>query len=61
MTLSQEAVTSFQKLYYQKRGVRLEYDEAQAQALVELKRFALIYRPIPKSDQDYITKLQNEK
>ncbi len=61
MTLSQEAITSFQKLYHQKRGVKLDYDEAETQALVELKRFALIYRPIPKADQAYLTKLQNEK
>jgi len=61
MTLSQEAVTSFQKLYYQKRGVKLDYDEAQAQALVELKRFALIYRQIPMRDQAYLTRLRNKK
>lgn len=61
MSLSQEAVTSFQRLYHQKRGVKLDYDEAETQALMELKRFALIYRPIPKVDQACLAKLQNEK
>ena len=57
MQLSHKAVTSFQKLYQEKRGVWLEYEKAQVKALEELKQFALIYRPVPKSDQDYFLKL----
>lgn len=61
MTLSHEAVTSFQKLYQEKCCVQLEYEEAEVKALAELKRFALIYRPIPKSDHRYFLKLRGNK
>lgn len=59
MTLSQAAVTSFQELYHKKCGIQLDYEAAQVKALEELKRFALIYKPIPKSDQSLKAKLSN--
>ncbi|MGD9129634.1 MAG: hypothetical protein PVJ09_04070 [Candidatus Woesebacteria bacterium] len=60
MQLSHEAITSFQKLYQKKCGVWLDYEEAQVMALKELKRFALIYKPIPIEDQDILNQLSNE-
>ena len=58
MQLSHKAVTSFQKLYQEKRGVWLEYEKAQAKALEELKRFALIYKPILKSEEGFLNSLR---
>lgn len=59
MRLSDAAITSFQKLYKDKCGIKLDYDEANVKALEELKRFSLIYKPIPKNDHDYFMKLKN--
>jgi hypothetical protein len=61
MQLSHEAITSFQDLYKKKHGERLEYEEAQVMALEELKRFALIYRPIPIEDLEILNKFSREK
>jgi hypothetical protein len=57
--LSREAITSFQRLYKDKCGVLLSDDEAQALALKELKRFAVIYQPIPKKDSNFLNSLKN--
>lgn len=59
MQLSQEAITSFQRLYKDKCGVLLSDDEAHSLALKDLKRFALIYKPIPKKDSDFLNNLKN--
>ena len=61
MKLSHEATTSFQKLYQEKCGVKLEFEEAKAMALEELKRFALIYKPIQIKDLDAFNKFSSEK
>ncbi|MBU1033453.1 hypothetical protein KKI22_00700 [Patescibacteria group bacterium] len=61
MTLSLEAVTSFQRLYLSKCGIKLEYQDAEFEALKELQRFALIYKSIPKNDQKYLLKLRTNK
>jgi len=59
MRLSEKAITSFQRLYKDKCGVLLSDDEAQSLALKELKRFAVIYQPIPKKDSDFLNNLKN--
>ena len=61
MNLSNKAITSFQKLYQEKCGVELDLEEAGTMALEELKRFALIYRPIKSSDLDLLNKFSSEK
>lgn len=49
MKLSNEAITSFQKLYQDKIGVLLSLEEAEQQAIHNLELFALLYRPIHKN------------
>jgi len=61
MSLSQEAITSFQKLYQEKCGVELDLEDAAVKALEELKRFALIYRPIQSSNLDLLNKFSSKK
>jgi hypothetical protein len=61
MQLSHEAITSFQKLYKDKCGKQLEFRKAEAKALEELKRFALIYRPIKSKDLNLLNKFRSEK
>lgn len=60
MILSLEAVTSFQELYKEKCGVWLDVNEAQVKALEELRRFALIYKPIPTGDKKYFNELSGK-
>jgi len=60
MQLSHEAITSFQKLYLKKRGVELNYTEAEVVALEELKRFSLIYKPVPLEDREIFNKFNSE-
>ncbi len=61
MKLSNEAVASFQKLYQEKCGIELEFEEAQVKALEELKRFALIYKPIQIKNLDIYEEFSSEK
>lgn len=61
MKLSDQAVTRFQKLYKKKCGIDLTYEEASNKALTELQKFALIYQPVPKQDEDYFNKITNNK
>lgn len=61
MQLSNEAITSFQKLYREKCGVWLDEEEAKTKALKELKRFSLIYKPILVSDEEVLNKLRNKR
>lgn len=49
MSLSQEAITSFQALYQSKFGVLLSAEEAESEALALLDLFSEIYKPIPKA------------
>ncbi|MBT4124532.1 MAG: hypothetical protein HN981_04440 [Candidatus Pacebacteria bacterium] len=60
MQLSYKALSSFQKLYQEKCGVWLDEKDAQIKALEELRRFALIYQPIPITDLDVFNKLNNK-
>jgi len=57
MQLSHGAIASFQKLYQEKCGVWLNEAEAEVIALNELKRFSLIYKPIPLGDQNLLDQL----
>jgi len=61
MNLSHEAITSFQKLYKDKCGIALDFEEAQVRALEDLKRFALIYRPIKIKVIDQLNILSSVK
>ena len=59
MQLSHKAITSFQKLYQEKCGVKLNLEEAAVMALKELKRFSLIYRPVPINDKYFFSRLHS--
>jgi len=60
MILSQEAVSSFQILYQKKCGEEIEFEQARVMATKELRRFALIYRPVRIENKDFFSNLVNE-
>lgn len=51
--LSEKAITKFKEIYYLEKGVNLSDREAEEKGLVLLNFLKLVYRPIPKEDEEF--------